>query len=385
MSQSDLPLEHSAQQILRSPEHVSRNPKTCFDSIVQLFDRWADENHMDQRFFSEHLAQQYVVASQMFWRGNAVEAALSLLIHGWEKFADLQQKNGFQVSRATILNELTAIHLYILRDFGAATYWALHTCADEFLCSNSEGEGRNNLQTRLGISDEIIDALSRVAESNRNKAQDDWTIKEGFAEEIVRVFIITHPEYHSNLGKSSSRDEFPLCRPFYRILLNDVETAESEGNDHSSKKKSLENLASYLFLLIPCCFPELNINAQDKAFEFDVLVHNANPNGNLIAETFGRYFLGECKNWASKVGAPEVGYFFDRMKTVRANFGVLFTREGITGVEGTAAQSVIRRHFQQENIICVVLSDEELHELGNNGTTFRSLLFKLSKQLRFGS
>src|SRR5690606_9599447 len=163
------------------------------------------------------------------------------------------------------------------------------------------------------------------------------------------------------LGQPSLRVEFPLSEPYYEILLDEFVTAESEGKNQKELKESFERLASYLFMLIPGCVPRKNVKDENQTHETDIVVRNLNPNGNLIAEVFGRYFVAECKNWkVEKVGSPEVGYFLQKMKLMHAKFGVLFARNGITGdknnkEEETAARQLIRRSFHEDKTLCVVL------------------------------
>jgi hypothetical protein len=149
------------------------------------------------------------------------------------------------------------------------------------------------------------------------------------------------------------------------------------------KGDSLETIASYLFLLIPGWIPRRNL--RNEAFETDIVVRNYSPTADLMADIFGRDFIVECKNWKDPIGVKDLGYFLLRMSLTHAKFGVLFSRQGITGNDTTDAKSLLKRAFHESNSICVVVTLEDLRDLEKGGATFRSLLFKRMEEIRFGS
>ncbi|MCL4250407.1 MAG: hypothetical protein KJ065_19810 [Anaerolineae bacterium] len=371
---SDVPTANRQDTLMRVLDYFKARLRTLKDADITM-----------------NLANQYVLGSQAFHKASAIPAAITLLLHGWENLGCWQRESKSYTYRAAISNELSAIYFYYLHDVGAATWWALHTQANDLLRDHSSGGGRDMLQTVLSVPDEALKELKAIALENLSnlKSTGGWAGINGFAEEVIRQFAAKSLQYSHILAQNTLTTEFPLSKGYYQSLLDDVANAESEGRDHTSKKNSLERLASYLFLLLPGCIPRLNVRNQSS--ETDVVIRNLISNSNLLAEIFGRYFIAECKNWEKPVGVPDVGYFLYRMRLTHSSFGVLFAKNGITGAENDrkkaeeiAAKRLIRNAYHEDKILCVVLTLNDLKRLRKGSTTFRSLLLELSEEFRFG-
>ena len=153
------------------------------------------------------------------------------------------------------------------------------------------------------------------------------------------------------------------------------------------KGNTLEDLATYLTLLIPGWIPQRNVMTKYNEFESDIIVSDRTQAANLNAELFGRHILVECKNWKDPVGVQDVGYFLYRMILTRTKFGILFASNGITGSSEKsqgrdAATSLIHRAFAHNGYICIVLSTKDLHEL-KNGQSFWTMIVEKAEEVRF--
>src|SRR5690606_15446680 len=128
------------------------------------------------------------------------------------------------------------------------------------------------------------------------------------------------------------------------------------------------------------------VQDEKQTAEIDLVVRNLQPNANLMADILGRYFIVECKNWDKPVGSRDVGYFLNKIRQSHASFGVIFSREGITGDgdEEKAAKELTRRAFHEDKSVCIVISRSDLRRLQNGETTFRTLLLELFEEFRFG-
>jgi hypothetical protein len=328
----------------------------------------------------EEIAQEYVSMSKFFWKeGQAPNAAVDLLLHGCDQFAEWQKQKRQYVSRSTLFSQLTAYYLHVFGDIGYATWWALHTVTE------SDG-GDNTFITRLGYPQEVAEKLRE----NRSKLQGEIIVqkpRESFTEDIIRDFFINNTQYHYILGGNSDSNAFPICKPYYSLLLNDV-TKDYKRNENHERGKALERLASYLFLLIPGCVPRQNVKDVDNTHETDLVILNRHPTSNLATELFGRHILVECKNWSESVGVPEVGYFLHNIHLMHGSFGVLFAREGISGSRNSKdeieARQLIRRTFHENHTLCVVVTRNDLERLRDENITFRDLLIQLADEFRFG-
>lgn len=229
--------------------------------------------------------------------------------------------------------------------------------------------------------------MAGKAEGRRGCGQADWQAQPCFAEDVVTKFVIDHPEYASLFAYPTTEVEFPISNGYLQTLFDEIEEGDLEG-------KRFEYLACYLFMHIPGCTPAHNLLDEDKAGQTDVVIRNLTPQSNLIAETFGRHFIIECKSWDKSVGSPECGYFLHRIHLMHFIFGVMFTKEGITGdpkpnfknntvSDETAARQLIRRSFHEDGVTCIVLSYTDLKQLLGE-VTFRAMLFQKIEEFRFG-
>jgi hypothetical protein len=240
------------------------------------------------------------------------------------------------------------------------------------------------LYAKFGLSDAERKALDALAKECRNEAEaNGWDSPSGFAEEVLRRFAQSDKNGRDVFQRLSGTEEFHLTRPSLRVLLDHMDNAP----DDQSKGKRLEDVAFYLFSLLPGCVPRRNLLDLAGASEYDLVVSNMSPTSSLRGDVFGRDFLIECKNWNRAVGAEHVGYFLFRMGLTHCRFGVILSRQGITAVSfGDAyAEALVRRAFHEHGSACVVVSMTDLEDLASgqiSGVT--NLLIERLNDFRFG-
>jgi Holliday junction resolvase-like predicted endonuclease len=71
---------------------------------------------------------------------------------------------------------------------------------------------------------------------------------------------------------------------------------------------------------------------------------------------FSYLLIVECKNWSKKAGAPEIRVFCSKMRDVRSNIGILFSKNGIT----KDARRIIRDAWFRDEIVVIVLDFVDL-------------------------
>jgi hypothetical protein len=319
-------------------------------------------------------------------------AAESLLLHAYEKFGQIQLETKKRIYRAGLAYHLAQVHMR-LGDKGAALRWALHTQADDMLAKHGSGggAGKQMLRTMLRMSESAFGEFNTVAEQNRLTLEQDfnsdWSVPSGFVEDVIRRFALEKREFAHLFAVDTSVNEFPLSRSYLASLRNRVDA--SDHSNTTAKGKALENLASYLFLLIPGLVPRRNVLDERQAYETDLIIRNLDFAGNLAAELLGRHFIVECKNHGTTVGVQEVGYFLYRMKLTHARFGVVFATNDISGAnlssdDERAAYQLLRKAFHEDGSVCVVISEKDLALLQDGKITFWSILLEKIERLRFG-
>lgn len=330
----------------------------------------------------------YGFASQLFLANRLPSAAVQLLVRGWNDFSRIQKEERRRVYRAGIGMYLARVYL-ALKDNGAALRWGLHTQADDVLGEHvaGGGAGRQMLHTILGMSTTAITELNRVVTQNledvRTKYRNDWSSRCAFPEDGVRKFALNWPEFSHLFSLSSSVREYPLCPAYFCSLMDAIDATALSGKEKGDR---LEDLASYLFLLIPSLVPRRNLLEETQAHETDIVVRNLGASSNLVSDLLGRHFLVECKNWENPLGVSCVGYFLYRMHLTHSRCGVIFAKSGITGdgADERASRSLIRKAFHEDGSICIVFNREDLRNLADGSQSFWSIILERMERIPFG-
>jgi hypothetical protein len=178
-----------------------------------------------------------------------------------------------------------------------------------------------------------------------------------------------------------------------RNWLLEVPTANDAGNyiantlyiesliqelGHKSGKP-LENLADYLLSCIPGCRTARRQNSYST--DYDIVCSLEGLDVDFRAD-FGRYFVCECKDWETPAGFAELAKFARVLDSIKARFGILFSREGISGTKGTTdARREQLKVYQDRDLVIVVVDLEDIHFIAKGGN-FISLLRQKYEEVR---
>jgi hypothetical protein len=173
-------------------------------------------------------------------------------------------------------------------------------------------------------------------------------------------------------------ETFKLEKAKYVDLLEATISAKT----NEEKGKTLEELTAFLFNSIPFLKVKYR-NLHTASSEIDLVVQYEGWHKPTIFEEFGRYFLVECKNWQSSIGAKQVRDFKGKLEKTKTRLGFLFARNGVTGVHaGADALLEIHSAFDAKDMFIVVISEEDL-QLINTGINFYDILDEKIDYLRF--
>jgi hypothetical protein len=153
--------------------------------------------------------------------------------------------------------------------------------------------------------------------------------------------------------------------------------ADTATSNHA-KGQAFEELIAYVFGEIP----GITVTARDELSvfedqELDLAFWNDQDPAGL--RQFDPIILVECKNWSVAVGAAEVAWFLEKLRTRGRPFGVLVAACGVTGGPGaTAAQQVLRDGLREQREI-VVLTREEIEGLASTDDLVALLKYKRAR------
>jgi hypothetical protein len=366
---------------------VSDFVRECRERLSDAFEPGHELDPLDDEK-AQRASNECGMLANVYRASRAEYAGLALLQWAWCKFGSVQQRERQRVYRAGLSMYLAQTCL-ARGETGAALRWALHTQADDLMGRHSQGggAGREMLSIVLGMSDQELAALKDVADSNLQQEQSDtdtWASPFGFCENVVLQLSLDRPHAAHLFTMEPSVIQFPLSPGYYSALFRNAARPQPNAR---AKGAAYEDIASYLFTLIPGWIPRRNLVDVDQVHEHDLVVTNVNQTADLTTELLGRHFLVECKNWDDPVGVADVGYFLYRMHLTHARFGVIFAKTGLTPKKGgaTAAKELIRRAFHEDGSLCVVVTEEDLSGLGNEDAKFWPMLLERIETLRFGA
>jgi hypothetical protein len=143
--------------------------------------------------------------------------------------------------------------------------------------------------------------------------------------------------------------------------------------------KALEQVAQYLVSAMPGCRAYKRKRAHST--DYDVVGVFEGTGLDFRAE-LGRYFVCECKDWEKPADFGTFAKFCRVLQSVKSHFGILFSRQGITGeerLEGAKREQF--KVFQGEGVAIVVLSQEDLQRLAA-GDNLIAMLRRKYEELR---
>lgn len=161
----------------------------------------------------------------------------------------------------------------------------------------------------------------------------------------------------------------------YELLLDDFIKINSSDRTTKEKGDVLEKIAN--FVLKTSNIFDIYDNIRTATNELDQLVR-LNVKGKLLnskglIDSRLSNFIGECKNYNSKISVTYVGKICSLMSTTQNKICVLFSYHGITGNNWISSSGLIRKFYlskeRPEERYCIIdfnIKDFESIRDGNN-------------------
>ena len=125
--------------------------------------------------------------------------------------------------------------------------------------------------------------------------------------------------------------------------------------------EALERLAEYLLSCMAGCRAQRR--RHSLVTEYDVV---CSMNGNYFdfRSEFGRYFVCECKDWKKRAGISVIAKFCRILDSTKARFGILFSSEGLAGMEDAEfAAREQQKIFQDRGLVIVVVDKHDIESV----------------------
>lgn len=171
----------------------------------------------------------------------------------------------------------------------------------------------------------------------------------------------------------------------YKKQLNEMVSLDEIADATSAEKgDALPNAVKLLFDGLE--YMELRgEKKRTQTCEFDLICRNNYKDRDTVLNDFGRHIVVECKNWKVSIGASHVRDFAMKLQKAKVQFGLLFTKAGITGKGARDAAGEIKFLFDKYNIYVVVFDLKELKSMANPKIGFYQLLETKLFDLQFST
>jgi hypothetical protein len=127
--------------------------------------------------------------------------------------------------------------------------------------------------------------------------------------------------------------------------------------------KALERLADYVLSCVPGCITARR--RRSYSTDYDIVCSIQGPDVDFRSD-FGRYFVCECKDWEDPADFSAFAKFTRVLDSIKARFGVIFSRQGISGEASSEfAKREQLKVFQDRGLVIAVIDYNDLKHLAN--------------------
>lgn len=183
-------------------------------------------------------------------------------------------------------------------------------------------EGRGRIGTNTGVCPRLVsrgwlsepefERYATEASRHAQESPDDARFPEYVLQELDRNWMATSPS-------AQEASTYAVNRRYVRRLLANL----GDGSGFA-----LEDMADYLMACIPGC--RTKKRQRTPSTDYDIVCSLDSLATDFRSE-LGRYFVCECKDWKEGMDAQAVRSFFTVIKSIRSNFGIAFSKNGLTG------------------------------------------------------
>jgi len=171
--------------------------------------------------------------------------------------------------------------------------------------------------------------------------------------------------------------EYPTAREAGQYAISGPYLQRLLGELDSSDGKSLEALGHYVLSSVPGF--RATVRALSHSTDYDIVCSVEGHDLDFRAD-LGRYFICECKDWSKPANFSSFAKFCRVLDSAKCRFGILFSRNGISG-EGKATNAAREqlKVFQDRGIVIIVLSLPDFQSLATGANFISTLRDKYEK------
>src|ERR1039457_3374791 len=284
--------------------------------------------------------------------------ALLIYVAMYAKLMDMQKTQDERKHKGTPLVRISEMHGYMGHPLLAKRYVMLTLCEDAIATGGKIPIDQTGSYFRAvwqhGISDQefhryACDAWDASQRNSEAIGFPEWALQEldqkwmtEYASSAEASLYVAHPDYGG-------------------WLLSKLGAGDG---------KALERLAHYLLNCIPGFRAKMRMRTPST--DYDVYCAVEGPTYAFRSD-LGRYFICECKDWASPADVTAILKFSSVLRTRKCQFGIIFSRHGLTGPGNLESAKRELLKLNEHGVIILIITEADLKEVAR-GANFFSML-----------
>jgi len=321
-----------------------------------------------ESFIADAEAQRcWEIIGNFFRNQGRFHDAISIYFSLYEQYLLSQEKTKTRAHKGTPLVWIRDCYAALQSPVLAKRYLMLTLCEDAIRESGTVSPNNTGVYFRLvwgsGLPDlELQRYAKEIYKLSESNPEDSM-----FPEWIVQEF------------DQNWMTEFPSPQEAAVYIANTryIKYMLSKLGDGSGK--NLERLAGYILSCMPGC--RTTLRQLTKSTDYDIVCSVEGFEVDFRSE-MGRYFVCECKDWNKPADFTTMAKFCRVLDSTKSRFGILFSKQGISGAEKTTdAEREQLKVFQDRGMVIVVIDQNDL-EYVSNGGNFINLLRQRYEKIR---
>ncbi len=244
----------------------------------------------------------------------------------------------------------------------AKRYLMLTTCEDAIRDKGEISAETTGLYFRIvwfhGLRHQEVSAYAHKIWKLFQEQPAEAMFPEWIVQEIDQDWMTEYPSQRES-------SYYTVTRTYVRWLLDKLGAGDG---------LALERLAQYVLSAIPGC--RAYMRKRSASTDYDVVCGMEGVDLDFRS-ALGRYFLCECKDWGNPADFSAFAKFCRVLDSAKCRFGILFSREGITGTaRSTDAAREQLKVFQDRGMVVVVIDLKDLKQIAEGANLITMLRAK---------
>jgi hypothetical protein len=302
-----------------------------------------------------------------------IPQAIQVFEQLYECILEYQIAKNKRIHKGMPLVWISQLHFDLKRPATALKYLMLTLCEDALIDIDTSGHINKagggvyfRLAYNCGMDDTLIDNYA-LKINNISKANPKFAF---FPEWLLQSI-----DNNWNIAVPTSIEAFS-----YRISPTYVKYLTDRLG--SGTGKEMELLSEYLLMNIPGVRTYRRVNTRST--DYDIVCALECSFADFRKE-IGTYFICECKDWDKPIDFSSIAKFCRILDSVKCKFGIVFSKNGITGDKEVKYADVERlKVFQDRGLVILIINQKDILQI-QNGSNFIVMLRSKYEDIRLDS